>query len=533
MWKIRELKKKARSNIKQNYWAMIAVCFIMALLVSEYSVSGVLFARIEGSADGNAITKAEQEVQMIENGDELDMLTPNDGYAIEGITPSDVIQHYAQEITGIEVPEEGLNATQGVLATLVNGWLRGVNILKYAVITVDSFLLHHERLEWLVALLLVVANVLFFVFVKNILLIGERRFFLENNRYHDTQIRRIMVLYKEKKVLNPAKIMLMKTVFNALWGLTIVGGIYKYYEYKMIRYILAENPDIGWRECFKLSKQMTRGCKWNMFLVDCSFIGWYLLSILLAGIPALLYVNPYYTATEAEIYFTLRDRAYVEGLEGFELLNDDLLVHEPEERVKDIYFSLEIKIHDKPFKSWKKYYSPVNMLMFFFTFMFIGWCWEVIYTFMLHGELCNRGSLHGPWLPIYGFGGAMVILLFRKIGEKPHMVFILSFICCGIMEYCTGWYFDNIKGIKYWDYSNYFLNLNGYICLEGLLMFAFLASVGFYLIAPLFDDWFNKIPLRVRSVLLCIFVPLFLFDVGYSHFHPNVGEGIGGADYEQ
>ena len=56
----------------------------------------------------------------------------------------------------------------------------------------------------------------------------------------------------------------------ALWWLTVAGGIYKSYQYRMIPYLLAENPALPFREAMALSKAMTRGYKWKMFLLDLS-----------------------------------------------------------------------------------------------------------------------------------------------------------------------------------------------------------------------------------------------------------------------
>ena len=86
--------------------------------------------------------------------------------------------------------------------------------------------------------------------------------------------------------------------------------IIKHYEYAMIPYILAENPKISRKDAFFLSKQLMNKNKWRVFLLDCSFLGWKILSILTLGILDFIFVNPYITGCKAELYASLR-RDYV------------------------------------------------------------------------------------------------------------------------------------------------------------------------------------------------------------------------------
>ena len=92
-----------------------------------------------------------------------------------------------------------------------------------------------------------------------------------------------------------------------LWlFLFIVPGLIKAYEYSMIPYLLAENPNITTDEAFSLSKQMTTGQKMDLFVLDLSFLGWIILGLICCGI-GILFVLPCPQATKAEVYLTLRD----------------------------------------------------------------------------------------------------------------------------------------------------------------------------------------------------------------------------------
>ena len=100
-----------------------------------------------------------------------------------------------------------------------------------------------------------------------------------------------------------------------LWTLLfIVPGIIKAYAYSMTEYILASHPNVLATEAIKLSKRMTKGHKGKLFVLDLSFIGWYLLNILTLGILGIFYVNPYYHLTRAGFFIELRDLAVANGV---------------------------------------------------------------------------------------------------------------------------------------------------------------------------------------------------------------------------
>ncbi len=96
-------------------------------------------------------------------------------------------------------------------------------------------------------------------------------------------------------------------LYLILWScLFIIPGIVKSYEYRMIPYILADNPDIDKKEAFAKSKAMMEGNKWKVFVLDLSFILWYILGIITCGILNVFYVEPYRQLTDAALYETLK-----------------------------------------------------------------------------------------------------------------------------------------------------------------------------------------------------------------------------------
>ena len=151
------------------------------------------------------------------------------------------------------------------------------------------------------------------IFVENVLKVGGYRFFVQNQTGHPG-IEVMLSGFKSGHYGNIVLTMFLRDLFIALWTLLfIVPGIVKYYEYMMVPYILAENPGMDRKEAFLISRQMMNGQKWDAFVMDLSFIGWYLLSVLTCGLLAVFYVSPYHQASLAEIYSFNKEKAYREG----------------------------------------------------------------------------------------------------------------------------------------------------------------------------------------------------------------------------
>ncbi len=95
---------------------------------------------------------------------------------------------------------------------------------------------------------------------------------------------------------------LLRYVFIALWSLLlIIPGIVKMYSYSMAFLVKADHPSYDWKECMDVSKELTRGNKWKLFMLDLSFIGWEIVGCLCFGVGT-FWVNAYREATIAEYY---------------------------------------------------------------------------------------------------------------------------------------------------------------------------------------------------------------------------------------
>lgn len=151
------------------------------------------------------------------------------------------------------------------------------------------------------------------VFVGNLLKMGGYRFFILNQTAQPG-IGTLLDGFRSGHYVNIVLTMFLRDLFTILWSLLlVVPGIVKHYEYLMVPYIIAENPAMDYKEAFQISKQMMDGEKMEAFIMDLSFLGWYLLSAVTCGLLAIFYVNPYVQASFAEMYTFNKQKAYQEG----------------------------------------------------------------------------------------------------------------------------------------------------------------------------------------------------------------------------
>ena len=150
-----------------------------------------------------------------------------------------------------------------------------------------------------------ILGIFYTIFIGNVIVVGKNRYFIKNHD-ENPELGEIFSGFKGN-YLNVVKIMFLMDLKTLLWlFLFIVPGIIKAYEYSMIPYLLAENPNLSADEAFSLSKQMTIGQKADLFVLDLSFIGWIILGLICCGI-GILFVLPYPQATRAEVYLNLKE----------------------------------------------------------------------------------------------------------------------------------------------------------------------------------------------------------------------------------
>ena len=492
---------------------------------------------------------------------------------------------------------------RGVIASLLNSFASGSMVI--AVADAINSVTHNGGVSIAVPVILSLAVYIFvWLFIQETYRIVMARMLLEGRSYNKLPASRFFYPIHTRKWPRMAWTMFVENVFLFLWSLTIVGFFIKQYSYRMVPYIVAENPNIEALDAIRLSRRMMKGHKWECFVADCSFLGWYLLNLITFGLSGIFYSNGYNAAFFAEYYVYVRSMAKTTGIAGSEMLNDEYLyfkadpqtlhttyadvaqsvaqleqnlvpapkphgftgflsewlgirilhasaVNRYEEYREDLHqmqigenilngsiYPGRLAPAPMPFKfresrtiSADRSYSLVNLIMMFFIFCFVGWVWEVSLAFISEDMFVNRGTLHGPWLPIYGTGGVIILVLLKKLREKPALEFVAAMVLCGCLEYFSSWYLEMTHdGQRWWDYTGYFLNVNGRICAEGLLTFGLGGLAIVYLLAPALDNLLSRIDARKLGIVAVMLLVLYCADQVYSAQHPNVGAGI--TDYK-
>lgn len=150
------------------------------------------------------------------------------------------------------------------------------------------------------------------VFIYNPITVGLRKFFVTNAGDSSASLSRDTfgyAFYNGYKNIVGAMFVTDLFVFLLTLVLIVPGIIFGKYVWRMVPYILGENPDMKGSDARMLSSQIMDGHKWKTFVLDLSFIGWYLLGIVTLGISNLIWTSPYHAQTDAELYLTLTGRS--------------------------------------------------------------------------------------------------------------------------------------------------------------------------------------------------------------------------------
>jgi len=132
-------------------------------------------------------------------------------------------------------------------------------------------------------------------------------------------------------------------------------------------------------------------------------------------------------------------------------------------------------------------------VVYFFIYAFVGWIYESIYVSIKLKKLTNRGFMHGPIIPIYGFGG--IICVFCGIYSNQNLIYtvIAAVIICTSMELFTGITMEELFKVRYWNYDRYRFNIRGYICPQVSLVWAFMAFLVNIIVQPFVVDLVNEL----------------------------------------
>lgn len=167
-------------------------------------------------------------------------------------------------------------------------------------------------------------------------------------------------------------------------------------------------------------------------------------------------------------------------------------------------------------------------VLLFFLISFAGWLWEVSLYFATEHTWINRGVYQGPYLPIYGVGGILLWFLLQRLHRRPLWTFMLSMGICSILEYVTSVLLERMWGVRWWDYSGHFMNVNGRICLLGAVCFGLGGMFLNCYLLPWYMKLYHRLSPKWRRILCGVCLVVFILDITYCAVRPNMGYGITG-----
>lgn len=155
-----------------------------------------------------------------------------------------------------------------------------------------------------------------------------------------------------------------------------------------------------------------------------------------------------------------------------------------------------------------------RILAYFIIYSFFGYIIETIFGIVTKGVWESRQSfLYGPFCAIYGLGACIMIIFLYKYGKKYNALFLGGFIVGSIIEYLVSWIGEMILGVKWWDYSDMPLNINGRVCVYFSLFWGFLSIYLMASLNPKIDKLINWIKskftiktLKISTIVVTIFL---------------------------
>ena len=276
-WTIAEVKQKGKDTFKGGYWKCVLVALVITIITGGI---GGLSGRFGANAGSLGFNSAESTVEDAADVSDLSGQAANINEAFE-------------EAMGLDEYKE----LQSTFEELVSSPEFATVMFIFTVVMIFA---------------LIIGLVISFFLVLP-LMVGCYRFFRQAGENRTYDIGNIGFAFSHS-YLNVVKICVLTEVKVFLWTLLfIIPGIIKSYEYRMIPFILGDNPEISSADAFRQTKELMTGNKWHSFLLDLSFIGWMLLAVITCNIAGIFYVYPYIYATEAQLYLTLKGLVYGQG----------------------------------------------------------------------------------------------------------------------------------------------------------------------------------------------------------------------------
>ncbi|MCM1127172.1 MAG: hypothetical protein NC429_11960 [Lachnospiraceae bacterium] len=119
-------------------------------------------------------------------------------------------------------------------------------------------------------------------------------------------------------------------------------------------------------------------------------------------------------------------------------------------------------------------YTITQWVFFFYFYCFFGWIFESTYVSLKSRKFVNRGFMRGPFLPIYGSGAIMMLVVSMPFQDNLVLTYLAGCVGATALELVTGMAMESLFKVRYWDYSNQKFNYKGHICLSSTIAWGFL-----------------------------------------------------------
>ena len=161
-------------------------------------------------------------------------------------------------------------------------------------------------------------------------------------------------------------------------------------------------------------------------------------------------------------------------------------------------------------------YPFYQWLIFFYIYCVCGWIWETSYVSACQRKFVNRGFLHGPWIPIYGFGALAMLLFAMPVRDRLPLTSLFGLSGATLLGPFTRWAMEQLFKVRYWDYSDQPFQYKGYICLTSSLFWGVLTVLLIRWVHAPIERLVTGLPQRPLQLAAGLLSALFIADTAVS-----------------
>lgn len=150
------------------------------------------------------------------------------------------------------------------------------------------------------------------------------------------------------------------------------------------------------------------------------------------------------------------------------------------------------------------HYTAIQWLFFFYFYCFFGWVFESTYVSIKSRHFVNRGFMRGPFLPIYGSGAIMMLVVSMPFQDDLILTYLAGCVGATLLELVTGMTMEALFKVRYWDYSNQKFNYKGHICLSSTIAWGFLTIFMTQFLHKGVEKLVLSIPYNILTILTVV-----------------------------